>query len=226
MVGSTVVVVTRRPQLELQQLYVTYTEAEIKWRRIGYETGPGVTLVWWRENSSRGSSQSSSRPTAETAVLTGLFPGSSYTIQIREELFDYTVESILEIKTKELIFRPILSNISASSIEIEMDFEQNNENLNLFTHYLFTRGLGSSLTGKLQVVDAKNDRFILENLVPNNLYHLKIEGMLDVTSDSLGWKIRILRNDTNFEKNIQVATVSSGNIFFPNKVPLRCKLSF
>jgi len=145
-IWSNLTLTTVQPKLELWPLYSGHTEAEIKWKRVGYNTGPGVTLVWWLENDQfSGGALSGSRPKDEQTKLTGLFPNAQYTVRIREDIDDYTVESFLKINTKNLTFLPILRNVSTTGVEIQMNFMPTN--LNLFSHFIFAYRIGDAITG-------------------------------------------------------------------------------
>ena len=161
---SNVTLTTVRPQLELQVLYTGYTGAEIKWRRVGYDSGPGVVLMWWRSDVTGKSSMSGiagSRPTKDRTFIKNLLPNSEYQLRIKEDLEDYTVEQVIPIKTDTFRFEPVLRNLTATSIGIDFRFQPE---VNIFQNYFLIRRVENALVGRLTVLDSRIGLFFLENL--------------------------------------------------------------
>ena len=148
---SNVTLTTVRPQLELQVLYTGFTGAEIKWRRVGYDSGPGVRMMWWRSDETGSSGISGFRPTNQRTFIENLFPNSEYQLVITEDLDGYTVEQKIPIKTKTFRFEPVLKNLTATSIQIDFRFEPE---VNLFQNYFLIRRVENALVGHLTVHDA------------------------------------------------------------------------
>ena len=224
---SNLTLTTVRPRLELQVLYTTFTEATVKWQRIGYPSGPGVTLIWWLDDDEHsGGSLGGSKPTDEETVISGLLPGSKYNVRIREDLSDYTVEDIVVIKTQEILFSPILKNVTSTAISIDLNFD--NENLNIFSHYFLAYRVMEELWGAMKIHDARKHTVMLDNLKPGKNYHLKITGML--TNSKKRYKLSEMQFYTrsdDLDIRLLAATASSISIGYgpTNSSAVQIKIS-